>query len=132
MNHTNGVAQASGARILFIADVRGIAASIQDLTNSVSSGKLSLINSMAKKYNAQYVIHTGDFGFYDDESLDRMNEKYPPSPFPLSSPVCSSFVCSSDGILTLRLELSSTSSNTVLWSPNTCPPNLHPRLHSTL
>jgi len=39
-------------------------------------GKLSLINSMAKKVNAQYVIHTGDFGFYDDESLDRMNEKY--------------------------------------------------------
>jgi hypothetical protein len=30
---------------------------------------------MAKKMNAQYVIHTGDFGFYDDESLDRMNEK---------------------------------------------------------
>ena len=38
-------------------------------------GKLSLINAMAKKMNAQYVIHTGDFGFYDDESLDRMNEK---------------------------------------------------------
>ena len=31
---------------------------------------------MAKKNNAQYVIHTGDFGFYDDDSLDRMNEKY--------------------------------------------------------
>ena len=31
---------------------------------------------MAKRLNAQYVIHTGDFGFYDDESLDRMNEKY--------------------------------------------------------
>jgi len=30
---------------------------------------------MAKKMNAQYVIHTGDFGFYDDDSLDRMNEK---------------------------------------------------------
>jgi hypothetical protein len=30
---------------------------------------------MAKKLNADYVIHTGDFGFYDEESLDRMNEK---------------------------------------------------------
>jgi len=39
-------------------------------------GKLSLINAMAKRLNAQYVIHTGDFGFYDDESLDRMNEKW--------------------------------------------------------
>jgi len=42
----------------------------------VVTGKLSHINAMAKKLNAQYVIHTGDFGFYDDESLDKMNEKY--------------------------------------------------------
>lgn len=40
------------------------------------AGKFSQINAMAKKNNAQYVIHTGDFGFYDDDSLDRMNEKY--------------------------------------------------------
>jgi hypothetical protein len=45
---------------------------------------------MAKRLNAQYVIHTGDFGFYDDDSLERMNEKYAPihpteeSPFPLA------------------------------------------------
>jgi hypothetical protein len=46
------------------------------MSRSDCIGKLSQINAMAKKQNAQYVIHTGDFGFYDDESLDRMNEKY--------------------------------------------------------
>lgn len=73
-NHsgTNGVISTpGGARILCVADVRGRLWNVWDLI----IGKLSLINAMAKKMNAQYVIHTGDFGFYDDESLDRMNEK---------------------------------------------------------
>src|SRR5208282_6182994 len=58
---------------LQMSEVRISLARHPDLTRI---GKLSHINAMAKRLNAQYVIHTGDFGFYDDESLDRMNEKY--------------------------------------------------------
>ena len=39
-------------------------------------GKLDIINDMAKQARATCVIHTGDFGFYDVNSVDRMNEKY--------------------------------------------------------
>jgi hypothetical protein len=65
-----------GTRILCVADVRGIIFDFIDNSDLTRIGKLSHINAMAKRLNAQYVIHTGDFGFYDDESLDRMNEKY--------------------------------------------------------
>jgi hypothetical protein len=33
------------------------------------------LNELAKQANAQHVIHTGDFGFYDDGSLERIAEK---------------------------------------------------------
>ncbi|KAG4300861.1 hypothetical protein PCK1_002938 [Pneumocystis canis] len=47
-------------RILCVADVRG---------------NISFLNELCKKTNAQYIIHTGDFGFYDNSSLDRMSER---------------------------------------------------------
>jgi len=34
------------------------------------------LNDLARKANADCIIHTGDFGFYDHKSLDRIAEKY--------------------------------------------------------
>ena len=60
----------------FALQMSGVRISLARYPDLTRIGKLSHINAMAKRLNAQYVIHTGDFGFYDDESLDRMNEKY--------------------------------------------------------
>ncbi|RPB24419.1 hypothetical protein L211DRAFT_784820, partial [Terfezia boudieri ATCC MYA-4762] len=49
-----------GARILCVADVRG---------------HLRSLNDLAKQANADHIIHTGDFGFYDATSLDRIADK---------------------------------------------------------
>lgn len=38
-------------------------------------GNLRSLNELAKQARANYIIHTGDFGFYDDTSLDRIVEK---------------------------------------------------------
>lgn len=38
-------------------------------------GHLRTLNELAKKANADYILHTGDFGFYDDSSLDRIADK---------------------------------------------------------
>ncbi|KAJ5484173.1 hypothetical protein N7539_005969 [Penicillium diatomitis] len=47
-------------RILCIADVRG---------------NLKSLNELAKQARADHIIHTGDFGFYDDTSLERIADK---------------------------------------------------------
>ena len=39
-------------------------------------GNLRSLNDLARDARANYIIHTGDFGFYDDRSLDRIAEKY--------------------------------------------------------
>lgn len=49
-----------GSRILCIADLRG---------------NLRSLNDLAKRTNADHIIHTGDFGFYDSGSLDRIADK---------------------------------------------------------
>lgn len=49
-----------GTRVLCIADVRG---------------NLASLNELAKQARADHIIHTGDFGFYDDSSLDRIADK---------------------------------------------------------
>ncbi|KAF2209393.1 hypothetical protein CERZMDRAFT_122184 [Cercospora zeae-maydis SCOH1-5] len=54
------VQQVGHARVLCIADVRG---------------NLRQLNELAHNAKADYIIHTGDFGFYDDTSLDRIAEK---------------------------------------------------------
>ncbi len=40
------------------------------------AGNLRSLNELAKQARADYIIHTGDFGFYDDTSLERIAEKY--------------------------------------------------------
>ncbi|KAH8601485.1 hypothetical protein B0O99DRAFT_589522 [Bisporella sp. PMI_857] len=54
------VIQTGGIRVLCVADVRG---------------NLRSLNDLAKQAKADHIIHTGDFGFYDDSSLDRIAEK---------------------------------------------------------
>lgn len=39
-------------------------------------GNLRQLNDLARNAKADYIIHTGDFGFYDDTSLERIAEKY--------------------------------------------------------
>ena len=39
------------------------------------AGNLRSLNDLASQARADYVIHTGDFGFYDDSSLERIAEK---------------------------------------------------------
>lgn len=40
------------------------------------SGNLKSLNELAKQARADHIIHTGDFGFYDESSLDRIADKY--------------------------------------------------------
>ncbi|KAF9268380.1 hypothetical protein L218DRAFT_893393 [Marasmius fiardii PR-910] len=47
-------------RILCIADIRG---------------HLSILNDLARDANAVAIIHTGDFGFFESSSLDRINDR---------------------------------------------------------
>ncbi|KAB8345976.1 hypothetical protein FH972_023028 [Carpinus fangiana] len=54
------VVQSGSQRILCVADVRG---------------NLSSLNELAQQARADYILHTGDFGFYDNNSLDRIAEK---------------------------------------------------------
>ena len=43
---------------------------------TVKLGNLRQLNELARNAKADYILHTGDFGFYDDSSLDRIAEKY--------------------------------------------------------
>lgn len=54
------IIEKNGARILCVADVRG---------------NLTSLNDLAKQANADHIIHTGDFGFYDSSSLERIADK---------------------------------------------------------
>ncbi|KAK4190910.1 hypothetical protein QBC35DRAFT_402611 [Podospora australis] len=54
------IIQTGPIRVLCIADVRG---------------NLQSLNDLAKSARADYIIHTGDFGFYDETSLERIAEK---------------------------------------------------------
>lgn len=38
-------------------------------------GNLRQLNELARNSKADYIIHTGDFGFYDHASLERIAEK---------------------------------------------------------
>ncbi|KAI9319431.1 hypothetical protein BX666DRAFT_2025727 [Dichotomocladium elegans] len=49
-----------GKRILCTADVRG---------------NISQLNQLARDTNADYIIHTGDFGFYEKTSLERISDR---------------------------------------------------------
>ncbi|KAJ5363486.1 uncharacterized protein N7496_009199 [Penicillium cataractarum] len=60
--------QSGPTRILCIADVRG---------------NLKSLNDLAKQARADHIIHTGDFGFYDDTSLERIADNMLPNIPPL-------------------------------------------------
>ncbi|TFK26999.1 hypothetical protein FA15DRAFT_666728 [Coprinopsis marcescibilis] len=47
-------------RILCIADIRG---------------RLSALNDLAREASAKAIIHTGDFGFFEHSSLDKINDR---------------------------------------------------------
>ncbi|CDK27333.1 unnamed protein product [Kuraishia capsulata CBS 1993] len=53
--------QKNNLRILFIADIRG---------------ELSKLNILASEYNADLIVHTGNFGFLDEGSVMRIHESY--------------------------------------------------------
>ncbi|EXJ82716.1 hypothetical protein A1O3_06530 [Capronia epimyces CBS 606.96] len=38
-------------------------------------GNLKSLNELAKTARADYILHTGDFGFYDNTSLERIADK---------------------------------------------------------
>jgi hypothetical protein len=44
-------------------------------SDSGYTGNLRSLNDLAKSARADYIIHTGDFGFYDETSLERIAEK---------------------------------------------------------
>ena len=60
VNTQTKVFDTAQGRLLCIADIRG---------------RLSALNDLAREANASAIIHTGDFGFYDEASLDRIAEK---------------------------------------------------------
>ncbi|KAI9818805.1 MAG: hypothetical protein M1827_007625 [Pycnora praestabilis] len=77
------VVQNGGVRVLCVADVRGSQASYPAdppmfryvLIASQTIGNLRSLNELARQARAEYVIHTGDFGFYDESSLERIADK---------------------------------------------------------
>ena len=40
------------------------------------TGNLKSLNDLATQARADFIIHTGDFGFYDEDSLKRIADKY--------------------------------------------------------
>ncbi|KAJ7033449.1 Ser/Thr protein phosphatase [Mycena alexandri] len=44
-------------------------------TKLISAGRLSALNDLAREANAHAIIHTGDFGFFEANSLDRINDR---------------------------------------------------------
>ena len=44
--------------------------------SDLTAGNLKSLNDLAQQAKANYIIHTGDFGFYDEDSLQRIADKY--------------------------------------------------------
>ena len=71
--------QTNAARVLCIADIRGTLHRYRQIESrwlTYVQGNLRSLNDLATAAKADYIIHTGDFGFYDDRSLDRIAEKW--------------------------------------------------------
>ncbi|KAL4075600.1 hypothetical protein V8B97DRAFT_1927718 [Scleroderma yunnanense] len=60
VNTQTKVIDATQGRILCIADIRG---------------RLSALNDLAREANAKAIVHTGDFGFFESNSLERINDR---------------------------------------------------------
>lgn len=83
------IIQQGPVRVLCIADVRGMSSyawcvPAEWMMADGYAGNLRSLNDLAREARANYIIHTGDFGFYDDRSLDRIAEKYVYPFFPFS------------------------------------------------
>ncbi len=48
---------------------------LSTLNTNATEGNLRSLNELAKQARADHIIHTGDFGFYDETSLDRIADK---------------------------------------------------------
>ena len=44
--------------------------------SDLNIGNLKSLNDLAQQAKANYIVHTGDFGFYDEDSLQRIADKY--------------------------------------------------------
>ncbi len=42
-----------------------------------TQGKLGIINELARIVRADAVVHTGDFGFFDQGSVERLSDREP-------------------------------------------------------
>ncbi|KAF6742618.1 Ser/Thr protein phosphatase [Ephemerocybe angulata] len=60
VNTQTNVIDTAHGRILCVADIRG---------------RLSALNDLARDANAKAIIHTGDFGFFESSSLDKINDR---------------------------------------------------------
>ncbi|PPQ68853.1 hypothetical protein CVT26_001687 [Gymnopilus dilepis] len=60
VNTSTAVLDTAHGRILCIADIRG---------------RLSALNDLARESNAIAIIHTGDFGFFEANSIERINDR---------------------------------------------------------
>ncbi|KAK7057791.1 Ser/Thr protein phosphatase [Favolaschia claudopus] len=60
VNTQTKILDTTHGRVLCIADIRG---------------RLSALNDLAREANANAIIHTGDFGFFEPNSLDRINDR---------------------------------------------------------
>ncbi|KAJ6631354.1 hypothetical protein B0H10DRAFT_1865964 [Mycena sp. CBHHK59/15] len=60
VNTQTKVLDTAHGRVLCIADIRG---------------RLSALNDLARDANAHAIIHTGDFGFFEANSLERINDR---------------------------------------------------------
>ncbi|KZT13176.1 uncharacterized protein LAESUDRAFT_719501 [Laetiporus sulphureus 93-53] len=60
VNTQTKVFDSSHGRLLCLADIRG---------------RLSALNDLAREANASAIIHTGDFGFFEASSLERINDR---------------------------------------------------------
>ncbi|ODV88188.1 hypothetical protein CANARDRAFT_5487 [[Candida] arabinofermentans NRRL YB-2248] len=58
---TTRVLEKDGIKILAVADIRG---------------ELSMFNELARRFNADIIVHTGNFGFLDEGSVGRIHESY--------------------------------------------------------
>lgn len=71
------IVQSGGTRILCVADVRGNSQLLLVWEQAlINIGNLKSLNDLAQQAKANYIIHTGDFGFYDEDSLQRIADKY--------------------------------------------------------
>ncbi|KAJ3540575.1 hypothetical protein NMY22_g4235 [Coprinellus aureogranulatus] len=60
VNTQTNVIDTTHGRILCVADIRG---------------RLSALNDLAREANAKAIIHTGDFGFFESSSLEKINDR---------------------------------------------------------